>query len=188
MEMRPDSSKEIFVAFIFADQVHDTLTTPHVNRKKKRHWTAKRKLSLYNNSLVFLLCGDHRNYESIRTAAVGEKLACWTEGFSSADLDFDNFSLVPVSPMDGMRLRQLWSVSYRFVGILYSSRLILLYSNHLEGRPTVESCLIHTGTSSYQDNDVITFHLIVAFIFSEAGLSAKIMKICTQQKFPAIRY
>ena len=39
--------------------------------------------------VVLLLCGDLRNYENIKTAVVGEKLACWTEGFRTADLDFD---------------------------------------------------------------------------------------------------
>ena len=31
-------------------------------------------------------------------------------------------------------------------------------------------------------------HFFAVFIFAEAGLSAKIAKICTQRKFPAIRY
>ena len=43
-------------------------------------------------------------------------------------------------------MRHLWTVSYGFVGILHSSRLILLYSNHLEGRQTVENHLVHMGT------------------------------------------
>ena len=72
------------------------------------------------------------------------------------------------------------------VGILYNRRLILLYSNHLEGRQTTENHLVPT----YAHNDIINFHLssffFVVFIFAEAGLSVKIMKICTQWKFPAI--
>ena len=60
-------------------------------------------------------------------------------GFSTADLDFDNFG-----------------VSHGFVGILYSSRLILLYSNHLEGRQTVENHLVHIGTNSYRRTYVMT--------------------------------
>ena len=36
--------------------------------------------------------------------------------------------------------------SERLVGILYSRRLILLYSNHLEGIQTVENHHVHMGT------------------------------------------
>ena len=98
-------------------------------------------------------------------------------GFSTADLDFNNCE-----------------TSHGFVGILYSSRLILLYSNHLEGRQTVENHLVHIGTNSYRRTHVMTssisilVHFFAVFIFAEAGLSAKIAKICTQRKFPAIRY
>ena len=90
-------------------------------------------------------------------------------GFSTADLDFDNFV-----------------VSHGFVGILYSSRLILLYSNHLEGRQTVENHLVHIGTNSYRRTHVMMSSIFIlsaffaVFIFAEAGLSAKIAKICTQ--------
>ena len=43
------------------------------------------------------------------------------------------------------------NVSYSFIGILYGSRLILLYSNHLECKTdSVENYLVHTGTSSYR--------------------------------------
>ena len=52
-----------------------------------------KEASLCNNGQVFLLCGGLRNYKSIRTAALGEKLACRTEGFSTAHLDFDNFGV-----------------------------------------------------------------------------------------------
>ena len=98
-------------------------------------------------------------------------------GFSTADLDFNNCGM-----------------SHWFVGILYSSRLILLYSNHLEGRQTVENHLVHIGTNSYRRTHVMTssisilVHFFVVFIFAEAGLSTKIAKICTQRKFPTIRY
>ena len=40
-------------------------------------------------------------------------------------------------------------------------------------------------------NDVINsilVHFFAVYIFVEAGLSAKIAKICTQRKFPAVRY
>ena len=61
-------------------------------------------------------------------------------GFSTADLDFDNFR---ASLLD----------------LLAFFRLILLYSIHLEGRQTVESHLVHMGTSPYAQNDIINFHL-----------------------------
>ena len=69
-------------------------------------------------------------------------------GFSTADLDFDNFG-----------------ASHGFVGILYSDRFPFLYSDHLEGRQTVESHLVHIGTNSYRRtrNDVINFHLSAFF-------------------------
>ena len=95
-------------------------------------------------------------------------------GLSTADLDFDNCG-----------------TSH---GILYSSRLILLYSNHLGGRQTVENHLVHIGTNSYRRAHVMTssisilVHFFAVFNFAEAGLSAKIAKIWTQRKFPAIRY
>ena len=41
---------------------------------------------------------------------------------------------------------KLQSISYRLIGILYGSRLILLYSDHLQGRQTVENHF-HMGTS-----------------------------------------
>ena len=34
----------------------------------------------------------------------------------------------------------------------------------------------------------ILVHFFAVYIFVEAGLSAKITKICTQRKFPAVRY
>ena len=58
-------------------------------------------------------------------------------------------------------LWQLRSTCYGFVGILYSTRLILPYNSHLKGRQTVEN---HTSTHSYQrihtyivHNDLIKF-------------------------------
>ena len=43
-------------------------------------WTSL-ETSLCNNSWVSLLFGSHCIYESIRTATIGEKLACWTKSF-----------------------------------------------------------------------------------------------------------
>ena len=56
-------------------------------------------------------------------------------------------------------MRHLWTVSYGFVGILYSRRLILLYSNHLEGRQTVENYLVHIGTQCMHVMMSENFHL-----------------------------
>ena len=132
--------------------------------------------SLCNNSVVFLLCGDFCVYVSIKTATESEKLACWTEGFSTADLnsnlDFDSF-----------RVSLLGSF-----GILFSSRLNSLYSNHLENH------LVHTGTSLYKCAHIMTssnstlVHFFRRFYFAEADLAAKGTKICTKWKFPAIWY
>ena len=41
------------------------------------------------------------------------------------------------------------ALNYKFVAILYSSRLIIIYSDHLESRHTVENHLVYMGTSSY---------------------------------------
>ena len=73
----------------------------------------------------------------------------------------------------------LRSVSYGFVGILYSRRPILLYSNHLEGRQTVENHLVHMGarlTHVMMSSISILVHFFAVFIFAEAGLSLKIAK------------
>ena len=59
-------------------------------KPKKQHWTTKWRASFSYNGLVFPLCRGLHNYTSIRTAAMGKKLACWTEGFSTTDLNFAN--------------------------------------------------------------------------------------------------
>ena len=69
-------------------------------------------------------------------------------GFSTADLDFNNCG-----------------TSHGLVGILYSSRLILLYSNHLEGRQTVENHLVHIGTNSYRRTHVMTSSISILVLF-----------------------
>ena len=142
---------------------------PHTRNATERR---TEDASLCNNSLIFLLCrGFRKKVSRLPLRARNRRV-----GFSTADLNFDNFG-----------------ASHGFVGILYSSRLILLYTNHLEGRQTVENHLVHIVTNSYRctRNDIINFHLsafFVVFIFAEAGLSAKIAKNCTQRKFPTIRY
>ena len=74
---------------------------------------------------------------------------------------------------------QLQSISYGFIDILYSSRLILLYSNHLEARQTIENHLIHMGTNSCRSMHImmssvaILVNFFAVLIFAEAGLSRK---------------
>ena len=80
--MPQDSSKEIFTVYIFAERMCDALTTTlpvdghaqHVNRRNNTEQSEE--ASLCENGLVFLLCGGLRNYESIKTVTLGEKLAC----------------------------------------------------------------------------------------------------------------
>ena len=115
--------------------------------------------------MLFLLCGGLQNYESIKIAAVGEKVACWTEGFCNADLAFNNFGA-------------------SLLGLLYgSSRLIFLYSDHLEGRQILESHFVHTGTSLYAHNDVIDFHLKFVFLWKQV-CQQKSQKLVPGEIFP----
>ena len=81
--MPPNSSQEIFALYDFVEQMYDTLTTPlavdgHISHVNQRNDTERRskEAGLCNNDLVFLTCGGLHNYESMRTVAVGEKLAC----------------------------------------------------------------------------------------------------------------
>ena len=165
----PDSSEEIFAVFIFVDAGRSGHTPTSwwprlVCKPKNTEWRSE-EASLCNNGPIFLLCWGFHNNEGIKTTAVGEKLAHWIQHWWS-------------------RFQQLHSVSYGFVGILYSSRLPFLYSVHLEGWQTVENHLIHIGISTYVRNDIINFHLsefIVVFIFVEAGP-------WKSRKFPTIRY
>ena len=115
--------------------------------KTEQHWTTKQRSKLEQQQSSLSLCGGLRNHKSIDSAAMGKKLAllnkriqhCWSW------------------------LRQLQSISYRFVCILYSSRLILLYS-----RQTVENHLVHMGTSSYWCMHImitISFFIILWLLF-----------------------
>ena len=144
----PKSSEEIFTVSIFADARHSghtpTSWCPHLICEPKNTERRSEETSLCNNGPIFLLCGGFRNNEGIKTAAAGEKPAHWIQHCWS-------------------RFRQLQSLSLGFVGILYSSRLPFLYSDHLEGRQTVENHLIHIVVSTYTHNDVINFHLSAFF-------------------------
>ena len=55
------------------------------------------------------------------------------------------------------QLGQLRSVSYGFVCILYSSRLIRLYSDHLKGQTDFTQVLVCIDICN---NDIISFHLV----------------------------
>ena len=83
-------------------------------------------------------------------------------------------------------MQHLRSVSYGFVAILYSMRLILLYSNHLEGRQTVENHLVHMGT---RRTHVMTSSIsILVRFFAEAWSVCENRENLRPAKFPAIRY
>ena len=102
--------------FLFSQNECDSLTTPlpvvghapHVNQKKNTHGhlTMKCISKLVQQLPIFLLRGWCLcNYETINTGTVGKKLACWTEGFTLL-----------------IWVRQLWSISNGFIGILCSSQ------------------------------------------------------------------
>ena len=143
-------------------------------KKHRSEWKSE-EASFCNNGLVFLLCGGLCNYEIIKTAALGRN--CHVEQKDSALL---------ILPW------QLQSVSYGFIGILYSSRLILLYSNHLEARQTIENHLVHMGTNLCRSMHIMTssvailVHFFLQFLFLQKQVYPG--KLCTQWKFPAIRY
>ena len=113
-----------------------------------------------------------RNYQDCRPR---RKLPCWTEGFSTSDL-----AMATSEHLLG------------FIGILYSSRLILLYSNHLEARQTIENHLVHMGTNLCRSMHIMTssvailVHFFLQFLFLQKQVYPG--KLCTQWKFPAIRY
>ena len=114
---------------------------------EKWHWATKRS----KLSLLFVLCGGLHSYKGIKTAchgSVDEKLPCWIEGFSTADLGFGNFGA---------------SLTGSLVFCIHNSRLSLFCSNHLQGRDyfhgrqTEENHLVHTGTIS-------TYHIMTSSI------------------------
>ena len=53
-----------------------TKLTPHMRNGTERR---NEEASLCNNGLIFILCGGIRNYDGIKTAAVGEKQARWIQ-------------------------------------------------------------------------------------------------------------
>ena len=121
--------------------------------------------------------------------------------FSLVQIFLRKSVLIPQKKFCGFYFRGMWdalttplpvdATSSGSGGILYSSRLILLYSNHLEDRQTVETRLVHMGTRCMHvmtSSIWILVNFFTVLICMEAGLFAKIAKICTQWKFPAIWY
>ena len=116
--------RKIFLVVFISWNECDALTTPlpvdghapNVNRRNNTEQGSK-EASLCSKGLVFLLCGGLCNYKSITAAAMGEKLACWNRKIQHC----------------WSWLQQLQSISYGLVGILYSSRVILLYGDYLVG-------------------------------------------------------
>ena len=104
-------------------------------------------------------------------AGAGEKLACWTEGFSTADLELDNFGA---------------SLTGSLVFCTHSSRLSLFCSDYSQGRhyfrgrQTVENHLVHTGTNLYH---IMTSSIPSWFIFSRFIFSWKLVCPRKSQKF-----
>ena len=173
--IHPESSEEILAVFIFDEFVMPPLPVdghaPHTHWRNDTERQSK-EASLCNNVLVFFLCGGLCNYQSIKTAAMGRKLD-----------QKDSALLVSTSTTS-----EHLALTGSLVFYIYSSKLILLYSD--QGRQTIENQLLH---SLYQCMHIITspisifVHFFRSFTFTEAGLSAKIVKICTQHKFPTIR-
>ena len=88
------------------------------------------------------------------------------------------------------QLQQLLSVPYGLFATVYSSMLILLYCDHLEGRQTVENYLVHTGTSSYIPTstyayyDVINFHFLWFLFLQKQVCPRKSWKVAPSKNFP----
>ena len=140
-KVHQQSSGEFFTVFILAQWMRDTPTTllpvgghaPHANPRNDTEWWSK-EASLCNNGLVFLCMETFTcNYECIKTATMGEKVASWTKGFCTSDLDLENF---------GASLTGSW-----VRGIMYSNRLIWIWSNYFKRQiewQTVENHLLHS--------------------------------------------
>ena len=77
---------------------------------------------------------------------------------------------------------------------LFTGQIEIFRAFYFCGRQTIENSIVHMGTNLYQCTHIMTssisilVHFFVVYIFAEAGLSTKFEKICTQWKFPTIRY
>ena len=90
----------------------------------------------------------------------------WLRRIQHTALDFDNFKA---------------SLTGSLVFCIYtcSSRLILLYSDHLEGRQTTENQLVYTGTSSYRCTHKITSSIFILVNFFVVLFSQK--QVCPRK-------
>ena len=136
--MHPYSSEEIFTVYIFMEWKHDALIIPLPDDGHAPYAMCTEEMTL--NDKAKQTCAT-TTYSSFRVeafvimkvarlhASVGKKLACWAEGFSTADLKLDNFGT---------------SLTGSLVFYIHSSRLNLFCSGHLQdrhyfcGRRTVE--------------------------------------------------
>ena len=154
------------------------MATPHSTYTEDTEQQSEASLSI--NGLLFLLRGSLRNYESIKTACRARN---WlVERMESA-------LLISNSTTSERFLRVCWYFVYIVVG--WVSYAVTITGWTLFSWQT--DCREPSRSHEYQfisHNDVINsllVHFFAVYIFAEAGLSAKIVKICTQQKFPTIQ-
>ena len=142
------------------------------------------------------------------TAAGGEKLACWAEGFNIADLDFDNskesfhglaFCIVAgwffstAYCLEGRQTVEIGS----FTGPAQLSVTCRIASNGKLGGAWErgycrEPSRSHGYKFTYRHTHTMLSNLLdnffMVFYFVKADLSTEITEICIQLKFPTIRY
>ena len=134
------------------------LPCPHVRTEEMTwHWMTKQKSKLGQQRpcLPFVWRPSQlRKYKSRLLPC-----ACWTEIFSTADLDCDNF-----------RASLTVSLVFHTVAGWFFSTVTI----YIEGRQTVKNHCIHTGASLYWHAHIMTSSIfIMVSIFAEAGLSVK---------------
>ena len=110
---------------------------------------------------------------------MGKKLVCQTEGVSATDLNLNSFG----TPLTVTLL----------ASCIYSSRLILCYSNHLGNRQTVENYLIHTShlliLSCACNTMMSSLSTVVHFLFLQRQISPQKLYIFLHPlQFSAIRW
>ena len=92
------SSEEIFAVLFSRNECmmlwphpYQLMATPDMWTKETTLNNKVKKFVQQQPSLPFVWRPSQ--LRSIRTTAMGEKLACWAEGFSTTDLDLDNFGV-----------------------------------------------------------------------------------------------
>ena len=93
---------------------YQMMDTPHMHVYQRNDTEQRSEASLCNNGLLFL-----SQLQKYQDCWRGWKLACWTEGFSTADLELDNFGVLLTGSL---------------VFCTHSSRLSLFCSDLLQGR------------------------------------------------------